>query len=121
MCKCRKICKTTVPELSCNASVLADGAVTVTWSYVHTGGLPLTNVLVSFSEDGLSPIPIPLINIDTTLVTIPDLKIGPQYTFNVTAENSEGSASTLCGFTTLESGDWTKTTTFLVTETMATQ
>ena len=44
------------------------------------------------------------------MVTIPDPKIGPQYTFNVTAENSEGSASTLCGFTTLESGDWTKTT-----------
>ena len=65
----------------------------------------MTNVLVSYSEDGLSPIPIPLTNVDTTLITIPDLKAGFEYTFNVTAENSEGPSSTLCGPTTPESGD----------------
>jgi hypothetical protein len=52
-----------------------------------------------------SPIPIPLIGVDTTLVTIPDLKAGIEYTFNVTAVNSEGSSSTVCGLATPESGN----------------
>ena len=95
-----------MPKLFCNASVFADGAATVTWSYIHTGGLPLTNVSVSYYfESVLNSIPIPLISVDTTLVTIPDLKAGFQYTFNVTAENSEGSSSTLCGSITPKSGD----------------
>ena len=95
-----------VPELFCNASVSSSGTVTVTWSYIHTGGLPLTNVSVSYTSDNsLSPIPIPLISVDTTSVTIPDLKAGFEYTFNVTAENSEGSSSTVCGPITPKSGD----------------
>ena len=95
-----------MPQLFCNASVFADGAATVTWSYIHTGGLPLTNVSVSYYSESVSnSIPIPLISVDTTLVTIPDLKAGFQYTFNVTAENSEGSSSTLCGPITPKSGD----------------
>ena len=96
----------TVPGLFCNASVSSNGTVTVTWSYIHTGGLPLTNVSVSYTNDNsLSPIPIPLISVDTTSVTIPDLKAGFEYTFNVTAENSEGSSSTVCGPITPKSGD----------------
>ena len=97
-----------VPKLSCNASILANGAVTVTvtWSYIHTGGLPLTNVLVSYCiGNNNSPIPIPLISVDTTSVTIPDLKAGFEYTFNVTTVNSEGSSSTVCGLITPKSGD----------------
>ena len=96
----------TVPELFCNASVSSNGTVTVTWSYIHTGGLPLTNVSVTYIiYNNLSPIPIPLISVDTTSVTIPDLKAGFEYTFNVTAVNSEGSSSTECGFTIHESGN----------------
>ena len=87
-------------------SAASSGAVIVTWSYIHTGGLPLTNVSVSYANDNsLSPIPIPLISVDTTSVTIPDLKAGFEYTFNVTAENSEGSSSTVCGPITPKSGD----------------
>jgi hypothetical protein len=74
----------------------------VTWSYINTGGgLPLTNVTVSYYfVNGSSPIPIPLISIDTTFVIVPDLKAGPgfEYTFNVTAANSEGSSSTVCAW-----------------------
>ena len=96
----------TVPELFCNASVSFNGTVTVTWSYIHTGGLPLTNVSVSYKNiNSLKPIPIPSISVDTTSVTIPDLKAGFEYIFNVTAVNSEGSSSTVCGSTTPESGD----------------
>ena len=60
---------------------------------------------MSVSYYFLSPIPIPFISVDTTLVTIPDLKAGFDYTFNVTAVNSEGSSSTECGLTIPESGD----------------
>ena len=84
---------------------MANRTVTVSWSFVHTGGLPLTNVSVSYYYIFLSPIPIPLISVGTTLVTIPDLKAGFEYTFNVTAVNSEGSSSTVCGLTIPESGD----------------
>ena len=31
------------PALTCNASMSANDVVMVTWSYIHTGGLPLTN------------------------------------------------------------------------------
>ena len=57
-----------------------------------------------FNDNNLSHIPIPLISVDTTSVTIPDLKAGFEYTFNVTAVNSEGSSSTVCGLTIPESG-----------------
>ena len=60
---------------------------------------------MSVSYYFLSPILILLITVDTTLVTIPDLKAGFEYTFNVTAVNSEGSSSTECGFTIHESGN----------------
>ena len=76
---------------------MANGTIVIAWTYIHTGGLPLTNVSISYYARGLRPIPIPLINVDTTVVTIPDLKAGFEYTFNVTAENSEGSSSILCG------------------------
>ena len=86
---------------------MAHVAITVSWSYIHTGGLPLTNVSVSYHFDNsLSPIPIPLISVDSTLVTLPYLNAGFEYTFIVIAENSEGSSSTLCGPITIKSGDY---------------
>ena len=96
----------TVSELFCNTLIVANGTVIVSWFFIHTGGLSLTNVSVSYYFDNSSsPIPIPLISVDSTLVTLPDLKAGFEYTFNVTAENSEGSLSTLCGPITIKSGD----------------
>ena len=85
--------------------MLANGTIILAWSYIHTGGLPLTNVSVSYYESGLSPIPIPLTSVDTTLVTIPDLKAGFEFTFNITAENSEGPSSILCGPVTYVHGE----------------
>ena len=65
-------------------------------------------MFVSYTNDySLSPVPIPLISVDTTLVTLPDImKAGFEYIFNVTAENSEGSSSTLCGPVTHLSGEY---------------
>ena len=96
------------PELFCNASILANGAVTITWFYIHTGGLTLTNVSVSycFGNNNI-PIPIPLISVDTTSVTIPDLKAGFEYTFNVTAVTvKDHQAQCVTGLTTPELGNF---------------
>ena len=93
----------------CNASVSASGAITVTWSYIHTGGLPLTNVSVSYTyEEGSvisSPNPVQVTCINTTSVTLVELQEGFRYTFNITAENSNGTSSILCGTMLYVSGE----------------
>ena len=76
-----------------------DGDITVMWSYVHTGGLPLTGVSVMYSYvEGTSTNTeaVSSVGISDLMVTVPDLVAGEQYTFTVTAENSNGSSSTVC-------------------------
>ena len=89
-----------VPALTCNATAMhINDSITVNWSYIHTGGLPLTNVSVSYSFTKTpKPIlkPVPLRHTDVTSVTVLGIETGLQYTFNVTAENSNGSSSVLC-------------------------
>ena len=81
----------------------------VTWSYIHTGGLPLTNVSMSYTyEDEFiisKPVPVLISGVDTTRITVPNLEAGFRYTFNVTSQNRIGSTSTLCGLLILVSGD----------------
>ena len=92
----------TVPALTCSAPVSMNGVITVTWSYVHTGGLPLTNVSVMYTSTDLlnsttsSPIPIPVSGVDTTSITISNLEAGLKYSFNITAHNGHGSSSIIC-------------------------
>ena len=78
-----------------------NGIVMVTWSYVHTGGLPLTNVSLSYTyEDEFiisKPVPISISRVDATRITLPNLEAGFRYTFNVTSQNRIGSTSTICG------------------------
>ena len=96
----------TVPSIKmCNTSVSASSDVTVTWSYIHTGGLPLTNIFISYTykDDSFfsSTNHVPVTSIDTTSVTLVELQEGFRYTFNITAENSNGTSSTLCEVTLL--------------------
>ena len=90
-----------VPALTCNATAMSvNRSVTVNWTYLHTGGLPLTNVSVSYSftktsKPTVKPVPLSL-NTDATSVTVLGIETGLQYTFNVTAENSNGSSNVLC-------------------------
>ena len=85
----------------CNASVSTSGAITVDWSYIHTGGLPLTNVSVLYMFEEGSTISdsnlVPVGGTNTTSVTLVELQPGYRYTFNITAENSNGTSNILCG------------------------
>ena len=98
----------TVPSLMCGDPVFRDGGITSTWSYVHTGGLSLNRVYVSYTyEEGsatISPIPVPFMNTQQTEVNIPSLVAGHRYTFNITAENNVGSSYVMCGPTLLSVG-----------------
>ena len=90
-----------VPAVICNAPVSSNGVITVTWSYIHTGGLPLTNLYLTYTQsipgNGLNAVSI--ISVDTTSIVFPNLVTGTEYIFNVTAENSYGSSSITCGST----------------------
>ena len=90
-----------VPALTCNASTSANGVVIVTWFYIHTGGLPLTNVSLSYTyEDEFiisKPVPVSISSVDITRIIVPNLEAGFRYTFNVTSQNRLGSTSTSCG------------------------
>ena len=86
-----------------------DGDIIVTWSYVHTGGLPLTglSVMYSYVEGTLTNIePVSGVGINDQRVTLPDLVAGQQYTFTVTAENSDGPSSTVCEPVDHIIGEW---------------
>ena len=88
------------PVLSCDAPVSSSGVITVTWSYVHNGGLPLTNVSVfyTFMEGStINHVPANVSDIHTSSVSIHHLVTGFKYTFNITARNSNGASSILCG------------------------
>ena len=103
------LCSHEVPAVTCYASLSANGIVMVTWSYNHTGGLPLINVLVSYTYENdfiiSRPIAVSNISVDTTRVTVPDLGVGFRYNFNVTAQNRVGLTSTLCGLMISISGN----------------
>ena len=77
-----------------------DGVITANWSYIHTGGLLLTNVSANYSYiDHLSKFirPVPVQNVNVTSVEVRGLVAGFMYTFTVTAENSNGSSTVMCG------------------------
>ena len=71
----------------------------VQWTYVHTGGLNITGLSAVFSYvDGTSAVmePVAISSLDTTSVNVSGLVTGFEYTFNITAENSNGSSTISC-------------------------
>ena len=90
-----------VPAPTCSAPLSSNGVITVIWSYIHTGGLPLTNVSVVYRfEQGASispPADVDIDNVEVTTAMVSNLVTGRLYTFTITAENSIGSTSIDCG------------------------
>ena len=84
----------------CNVSKSEGGVLTAMWTYTHTGGLPPMDVSVFYTyTDGatVNLINVPDTNTNTTSIMVGTLMAGFRYTFNITAENSNGSSSILCG------------------------
>ena len=90
---------TTVPEVVCSKPVSENGTLTVSWSYIHTGGLPLTGVSVRYRYvEGFS------INTEivqgviksAVMARAHDLVVGKDYTFIVNATNMYGSSIAEC-------------------------
>ena len=92
----------------CNNPEFSEGGITARWTFVHTGGKDLTNVLVSytFEEGAVRSNPISITNKNSTITSIhvPRLTAGIRYTFNITAVNDIGSSYILCGPTLLNVG-----------------
>ena len=90
----------------------ANGFMTVTWNYTHTGGLPLTNILVSYVKqlEGLNininqSTFVTVNEVDATSVKVPNLEAGFGYIFNITAVNNYSSSSIFCGPTFHANGE----------------
>lgn len=85
----------------CNDPEFSIGGITARWSYIHTGGQDLTNVLVSYTfEEGAiesSPISVMITNPTITAINVPRLIAGTRYTLNITAVNNIGYSYVLCG------------------------
>ena len=76
-----------------------NGVIIVSWSFVHTGGLPLTNISITygFQQDLSRNILIPVPGgISARFVMVPNLVAGEVYIFNIIAENTYGSSTVQC-------------------------
>lgn len=90
----------TAPSLTCDYTTSSNGTVAVGWSYVHTGGLPLTDLSVAytFTEGSTTRrVPVNVSSVTRSSVSIQGLTVGFMYTFNITARNNNGASSILCG------------------------
>ena len=88
-----------VPAPVCESAMSANGIITVSWSFTHTGGVPLTNLSVFYTfSEGLNQVngTERYVDIVATSVMVPGLQAGTEYTFSVIAVNSEGSAVSVC-------------------------
>lgn len=92
-----------VPEIQCRTAPFSNnGTIEVTWFYVHTGGLNLTQVSVSYSLD--SPVlrfqqpndSQPLAGVDSTSFVAYELQAGNNYIFKIVSSNSVGHSSATC-------------------------
>ena len=89
----------TVPAPVCSSIPTSEGGViNVTWSYIHTGGFNLTEVVVEYSESGdFQDLQNGnLTDLSQTSLEVLNFTAGRTYSFQVTASNQMGSSSVLC-------------------------
>ena len=83
----------------CETAASANGTITVSWSFTHIGGVPLTNLSVFYTFlEGLNSVngTEKYVGVGDTSVMVTGLEAGTTYTFSVIAVNSEGSAVSQC-------------------------
>lgn len=94
-----------VPDLQCNSVPLSkNGTISVSWNFVHTGGLNLSLVSVFHSTDivpwDFKPVPHEQIVLDEkrrpTSLVVSELLAGNTYVFMVCAFNMLGNSSVMC-------------------------
>ena len=98
----------TVPSPVCESATGEFGFITVTWSFVHTGGRPLTSVVINYivgrrkhwytTRNG------PVAQLGTTSAIIPSLLAGFSYIPLVVATNFEGTSTVQCPRVVLSTG-----------------
>ena len=90
-----------VPEAVCGAPTSEGGVITVTWSYIHTGGLDLTALAVDYraSDEAANFLELDngnLTDLGQTRLQVLNFTAGRTYIFRVTASNGRGSTTVVC-------------------------
>ena len=81
-----QVISSVVPDPICTDAVSMNGVIRVTWFYVHTGGLPLTDTSVDYSYlNGSSEViePVSIGGVNVTIVEVSNLVAGLSYTFMI--------------------------------------
>ena len=101
--------------MECSDASAENGAVRLQWDFVHTGGLNLSGVVVSYRSGGsqdFRPVLGHEMRLDAegrpTSLDVRNLTAGETYVFMINASNEQGSAMDCCPPVTLsigESGD----------------
>lgn len=100
-------CTSIVPEVECDIAPLSDeGAINITWLYIHTGGLNLSSINLLYSIDQphpqfriLADVPVPgkgTLGGEPFSFAVQDLPAGNSYIFSITSSNDKGNSSVTC-------------------------
>ena len=94
-----------VPAPNCESVQLRDGKLVVSWDFTHTGDLPLTRVLVTYTyrngEESITNTATDIQNLTTASVEVNNIVAGITYTFSINATNSRGSKVVNCDSVTI--------------------
>lgn len=101
---------TAVPAVVCDSARSEGGVVTVVGSLLHTGGLPLTSLNVTYylegrGQEGSVPI-VRTVDLDSITLPLDDLVTGFEYSLTIRAGNAVGESVARCPSVTHLIGTW---------------
>ena len=97
----------TVPAAVCDSAIGEFGHITITWSFVHTGGRPLTSVIINYIiEQGDTSVTRsgPETQLGAASATIPSLPARYSYIPLIVITNFEGTSTIQCPRVELSTG-----------------